>query len=193
MVSRASSAHSAANARRSRARAAGSRAPAPLQSHLETEELLSEYKRHYRVGSETDLQLRLTRGFTLVARRWRKYLDEHLRRIGQSQARWEALFAVAMSREGSALGTIARRVGVEGPTFVRMIAQFEREGLVKRLASSSDRRASIIRITAKGTAVLRQMRELTTKVRKDFLGELSVDDVKRMLGMLEHMLRFLKV
>jgi MarR family transcriptional regulator for hemolysin len=165
---------------------------APLQSHLETDELLDEYKRHYRIGSETDLQLRLTRGFTLVTRRWRKYLDEHLRRIGQSQARWEALFAVGMTREGSALGTIAKRVGVEGPTFVRMIAQFEREGLVKRLASDADRRASIIRITPKGEAALAEMRELTTRVRKEFLGELSVDDVKRMLDMLEHMLTFLK-
>jgi MarR family transcriptional regulator for hemolysin len=168
------------------------KASVPLQSHLETDELLEEYKRHYRVGSETDLQLRLTRGFTMVTRRWRKYLDEHLRKIGQSQARWEALFAVAMSREGSALGTIAKRVGVEGPTFVRMIAQFEREGLVKRLSSSEDRRASIIRITPKGEAVLSEMRELTSKVRKEFLGELTVEDVRRMLDMLDHMLRFLK-
>src|SRR5262245_37539466 len=165
---------------------------APLQAHLESDELLDEYKKYYRIGSETDLQLRLTRGFTLVTRRWRKYLDEHLRRIGQSQARWEALFAVAMTRDGSALGTIAKRVGVEGPTFVRMIAQFEREGLVKRLASNADRRASIIRITPKGEQVLTQMRDLTTKVRKEFLGELSVDDVKKMLDMLEHMLSFLK-
>jgi MarR family transcriptional regulator for hemolysin len=194
MVSRAGSVHGYASAGKA-ARSRGTRssaAPAPLQSHLESDELLDEYKRHYRVGSEIDLQLRLTRGFTIVARRWRKYLDEHLRRIGQSQARWEALFAVAMSREGSALGTIAKRVGVEGPTFVRMIAQFEREGLVKRLASSEDRRASIIRITPKGEQVLTQMRDLTTKVRKEFLGELSVDDVKRMLDMLEHMLSFLK-
>jgi MarR family transcriptional regulator for hemolysin len=165
---------------------------APLQSHLETEELLDEYKRHYRIGSEVDLQLRLTRGFTLVARRWRKYLDEHLRRIGQSQARWEALFAVAMSRDGCALGAIAKRVGVEGPTFVRMIAQFEREGLVRRLSSSADRRASIIRITSKGESALTEMRELTSKVRKDFLGDLSVEEVRRMLDMLEHMLSFLK-
>ena len=197
MVSRASSAHSAASSGTGRGtpRTRSARAPkpaAPLQSHLESNELLDEYKRHYRIGSETDLQLRLTRGFTLVTRRWRKYLDEHLRRIGQSQARWEVLFAVAMTREGSALGAIARRVGVEGPTFVRMIAQFEREGLVKRLASSSDRRASIIRITPKGETALAEMRELTTRVRKEFLGELSVDDVKRMLEMLEHMLTFLK-
>jgi len=197
MVSRTSSAHSAAtNAGRSSLR--GSRRVtraknvAPLQAHLENDELLDEYKRHYRIGSETDLQLRLTRGFTLVTRRWRKYLDEHLRRIGQSQARWEALFAVAMTREGSALGAIARRVGVEGPTFVRMIAQFEREGLVKRHASAEDRRASIIRITSKGEAALAEMREVTTRVRKEFLGDLSVDEVKRMLDMLEHMLGFLK-
>lgn len=202
MVSRANSAHSgvsaggrssAAGGRGSRTRASRLAKPmAPLQSHLETDELLDEYKRHYRIGSETDLQLRLTRGFTLVTRRWRKYLDEHLRRIGQSQARWEALFAVGMTREGSALGTIAKRVGVEGPTFVRMIAQFEREGLVKRLQSDEDRRASIIRITPKGEAALSEMRELTTRVRKEFLGDLSVDDVKRMLDMLEHMLTFLK-
>jgi MarR family transcriptional regulator, transcriptional regulator for hemolysin len=195
MVSRAGSVHAeagASRASRTRATRASAAAPAPLQSHLESDELLDEYKRHYRVGSEVDLQLRLTRGFTMVARRWRKYLDEHLRRIGQSQARWEALFAVAMSRDGSALGTIAKRVGVEGPTFVRMIAQFEREGLVKRLASTEDRRASIIRITPKGEQALTQMRDLTTKVRKEFLGELSVDDVKKMLEMLEHMLSFLK-
>jgi MarR family transcriptional regulator, transcriptional regulator for hemolysin len=178
------------NARAKQARS--SKTMAPLQAHLENDGLLDEYRRYYRIGSEVDLQLRLTRGFTLVTRRWRKYLDEHLRRIGQSQARWEALFAVAMTREGSALGAIAKRVGVEGPTFVRMIAQFEREGLVKRLASDEDRRASIIRITPKGEAVLAEMRELTTKVRKDFLGDLSVDEVRRMLDMLEHMLTFLK-
>jgi MarR family transcriptional regulator for hemolysin len=177
---------------RGRATRAGTADDAPLQSHLETDALLDEYRRHYRIGSETDLQLRLTRGFTLVARRWRKYLDEHLRQIGQSQARWEALFAVAMSREGSALGTIAKRVGVEGPTFVRMIAQFEREGLVKRFASRKDRRASIIRITPKGEAVLGEMRDLTTRVRKEFLGNISVSEVRRMLDMLEHMLGFLK-
>jgi len=201
MVSRAGSAQSGASsglrasAGRSTSRNRVSRAPksnAPLQSHLETDGLLDEYRKHYRIGSETDLQLRLTRGFTIVTRRWRKYLDEHLRRIGQSQARWEALFAVGMSRDGSALGAIAKRVGVEGPTFVRMIAQFEREGLVKRLESTSDRRASIIRITPKGEAVLTEMRDLTTKVRKEFLGELSVDEVKRMLDMLEHMLTFLQ-
>jgi MarR family transcriptional regulator for hemolysin len=201
MVSRTGSASAAAGtslrssagrgASRNRA-ARHSKSAAPLQAHLETDDLLDEYRKHYRIGSETDLQLRLTRGFTMVTRRWRKYLDEHLRRIGQSQARWEALFAVGMSREGSALGTIAKRVGVEGPTFVRMIAQFEREGLVKRLASAEDRRASIIRITPKGEAALAEMRDLTTKVRKEFLGELSVDDVKRMLDMLEHMLTFLR-
>ena len=199
MVNRAATTHSAPSATRtgprggSRSRAARpSKTVAPLQSHLENDELLDEYKRHYRIGSEIDLQLRLTRGFTLVTRRWRKYLDEHLRRIGQSQARWEALFAVAMTRDGSALGAIARRVGVEGPTYVRMIAQFEREGLVKRFASTEDRRASIIRITPKGEAALTEMRERTTRVRKEFLGELTVDDVKRMLEMLEHMLGFLK-
>ena len=91
-----------------------------------------------------------------------------------------------MTREGSALGTIAKRVGVEGPTFVRMIAQFEREGLVKRLSSDEDRRASIIKITAKGESVLAEMRELTSKARKDFLGDIYspgslafVRDVKR--------------
>ncbi len=34
------------------------------------------------------------------------------------------------------------------------------------------------------------MREVTTRVRKEFLGDLSVEDVKRMLDMLEHMLSF---
>lgn len=205
MVNRAGSAHSATNAARSGMRGSGmarggsrtrasrqAKNVAPLQAHLESDELLEEYKRYYRIGSEVDLQLRLTRGFTLVTRRWRKYLDEHLRRIGQSQARWEALFAVAMTREGSALGTIAKRVGVEGPTFVRMIAQFEREGLVKRLESSEDRRASIIRITPKGEAALAEMREVTTRVRKEFLGDLTVDDVRKLLDMLEHLLSFLK-
>lgn len=191
MVSRESASHEVSSATRARARTARPRTSAPLQSHLEPDELLAEYRKHYRIGSEVDLQFRLTRGFTLVARRWRKYLDEHLRKIGQSQARWEALFAVAMSRNGSPLGTIARRVGVEGPTFVRMISQFEREGLVKRLASSSDKRASIIRITPKGEAVLVQMRELTTRVRKEFLGDIPPDEVRRMLDMIEHMLSFL--
>ena len=170
MVNRTSSAHSATNAARSGLRGSSaarggsksrqSKHAAPLQAHLESDELLDEYKRYYRIGSEVDLQLRLTRGFTLVNRRWRKYLDEHLRRIGQSQARWEALFAVAMTREGSALGTIAKRVGVEGPTFVRMISLN-----VWRTLSAVTSFTSILRIleaTAPPTASMAMTRSKTT-------------------------------
>ena len=68
----------------------------------------------------------------LLARWWRSKLDERLRPLGLSQARWTALWHLARGGDGLTQKQLARAVGVEGPSMVRVLDALERDGLVER-------------------------------------------------------------
>ena len=48
-----------------------------------------------------DVNVFLTRKIMRFARRWRAIANENLSRIGQTQARWEALYWIAVSQGGA--------------------------------------------------------------------------------------------
>jgi MarR family transcriptional regulator for hemolysin len=105
----------------------------------------------------------------LVARRWRSLLDERLRPLGQSSARMEAMSTIAFAPPFSQQIELAKRLGVEGATFTRMLDSLESEGLVERLADPSDRRAKHIRLTKEGEVALAEITAVAEKLRAHLL------------------------
>src|SRR5690242_193953 len=104
-----------------------------------------------------DLNVFLTRKIMRFARRWRAIANEHLSRIGHTQARWEALYWIAVSRGGATQRELAECVGIEEPTLVRMLHRLEQEGLVERRASQADRRTKTIVLTKAAEPHLKAM------------------------------------
>lgn len=132
----------------------------------------------YANGGSTD-EIRLTINLVLSARRWRSLLDEHLRTIGQSAARMEALAAIMNSPSLSAQVDIAKRLRIEGPTMTRMLDTLEKDGLVQRLPDPTDRRTKQLRLTDEGEEVLERIFEIAETLRDRLLDGFSAEEIAR--------------
>ena len=106
---------------------------------------------------------------------------------GGSVPTWLILSALKNGQWSTQLD-LARSLAIEGPTLTRHLDNLERAGLVRRVASESDRRAMRVEITEAGEAAHERMwaavvgfnRSLVSGVGKDDLRELE-----RILGKLE--------
>jgi MarR family transcriptional regulator for hemolysin len=139
-----------------------------------------------------DLNVFLTRKIMRFARRWRAIANEHLSRIGHTQARWEALYWIAVSQGGATQRELAECVGIEEPTLVRMLHRLEQEGLVERRASQADRRTKTIVLTKAAEPHLKAMSGVIDKLRLDVLRNLQEDEVRQAVGVLDRMLERLE-
>jgi MarR family transcriptional regulator, transcriptional regulator for hemolysin len=139
-----------------------------------------------------DLNVFLTRKIMRFARRWRAIANEHLSRIGHTQARWEALYWIAVSQGGATQRELAECVGIEEPTLVRMLHRLEQEGLVERRASQADRRTKTIVLTKAAEPHLKAMSGVIDKLRVDVLWNIREEEIKLAVDVLDRMLEHLE-
>lgn len=136
------------------------------------------------LGSDKELAIGVSRRLLLVARRYRKALDQALHRIGHSQARWEILFALTLKGGESTLTEVADRLGLEGPTLVGPMERLEAGGFVSRTTDPGDRRSRRIRLTDAGREAVAAMRDVSTAERERLVEGVSPQDLATMLRVL---------
>ena len=96
---------------------------------------------------------------------------------GLSAARLSAL-SVVVFRGPLTLGELAAAQGVRAPTMTGIANGLERDGLVVRQPSASDRRAVVIEATARGREVLQQARGVRIRLIEKRLSTLAPDDIE---------------
>jgi MarR family transcriptional regulator for hemolysin len=118
-------------------------------------------------------------GFLLgeTARTWRTRLDQRLRPLGLSQARWLVLLHVNMARNDLTQKELSERLGIEGPSLVRLLDRMESDEWVERRASPSDRRAKTIHLTARAVETIRDIKRIATRLRGELLSEISAEEL----------------
>jgi MarR family transcriptional regulator for hemolysin len=146
-----------------------------------------KYVRFYAPGSIEDLRFRFMRRLVVGARRWRAYVDQKLRRIDQSQARWESLFCIS-AHEVVMQSELARLLSVEDPTVARMLGTLEREGQIARLTGSHDRRRRMVEVTPDGEKALAAMQLIIDLLREQVLQDLNVEELAVALRILDKLL-----
>ena len=161
----------------------------PMPSISEAAELFWESHRFHPPGSREALNFRFTGRLNLIARRYRVRLNEILRQIGHSQARWDALFWISVSGEGATQRQLAERIGVEGPTLVTMLHKLEQEGLVERQGKGGDRRAKTIRLSPAAEAALAQIAALSGPFRDGLLDDISDADLEVCLSVFDRIMQ----
>ena len=114
-----------------------------------------------------------SQGLTFVARRWRNLMNEELRAVDQSQARWGTLYWIAVFGDTVNQTELADRIGVEQPTLGRVLRDLEAEGLIERALGSADRRAKVIRLTAAAKPVMKQINRIQEAVRARLLRDID--------------------
>ncbi|MDN5804144.1 MAG: MarR family transcriptional regulator [Microlunatus sp.] len=93
-------------------------------------------------------------------------LDELLRPLGLSFARYEVLVLLSFSRRGALpLGKIGERLQVHATSVTPLVNRLENAGLIKRTPHPEDGRAVLASITSEGQRVLQQATEAITADR----------------------------
>ena len=111
-------------------------------------------------------------------------LDELLRPLGLTFARYEVLVLLSFSRRGALpLGKIGERLQVHATSVTPLVKRLEAAELIKRTPHPEDGRAVLAWITPQGRQVLAQATEAI--LRAQFaLGSLSEDDCDRLTELL---------
>jgi MarR family transcriptional regulator for hemolysin len=117
-------------------------------------------------------------------RGWRRALNIMLVEHNLSDATAAPL--IALLRHGDLIpqGVLAERVGVEGPTLVRVLDGLESDGLICRVPDESDRRIKLVRLTAEGTKVAERCERCAAALREKMLGDIEPERVRAALDVL---------
>ena len=111
-----------------------------------------------------------------TARAWRQRLDERLKPLGLSQAKWVALFRLARMSHAPTQAALAAEIGVEGPTVARLLARLEATGYVERRPATGDRRLKVVYLTAKARAEAARIDRVAADLRAELLAGLDPDE-----------------
>ena len=112
----------------------------------------------------------------LVAHAWRTELDRRLRPSGFSHSRW--LLLLHLSRhDGCTHRELAQHMGIEAATLVRQVDHMEREGLLKRRGSETDRRVKHLFLSAAGKKAVEHIRSHAAELRREILSGSSKEEI----------------
>jgi MarR family transcriptional regulator, transcriptional regulator for hemolysin len=104
----------------------------------------------------------------------------------QTVARWSALYMIADAPLGLTQTQLAERMGVQGPTLVRLIDALEKASLVSRQPATHDRRAKIVSLTDEGRAVLAQIDRSAAEMRDELFTGFTDTELETTLRVLKH-------
>ncbi len=113
---------------------------------------------------------------------------EVLRPYGLRIQEWRVLWS--LEREGDThLREVARRASVDPSHVSRLLAKFERDGIVERYPDPGDGRRTMFRITEKGRALYEEVRPVATEVSRRFQELYSDEEYERLMALLGRALK----
>src|SRR6266542_814973 len=119
-----------------------------------------------------------------TARAWRLKLDERLKPMGLSQAKWRTLLHLSLAGDALTQAEIAGRLGVEEPTVVTLLHRLEKEGWIVRRGSPHDRRCKMVLLGRRAQNVISQISAEAEKLRHELLENISVADLRTCMRVL---------
>jgi MarR family transcriptional regulator, transcriptional regulator for hemolysin len=119
-----------------------------------------------------------------TARAWRQKLDQRLKPMGLSQAKWRTLMHLSIAPEALTQAEIAARLGVEEPTVVALLHRLEREAWITRTNSPHDRRCKMVLLGRRAQRVIAQINATADKLRHELLADITHSDLKTCMKVL---------
>lgn len=111
-----------------------------------------------------------------AARRWRRVLDEALSGFGLTDASWRPLVHLGRLGEGARQNDLARSLGIEGPSLVRLLDRLAAAGLIERREDASDRRAKTLHLTPEGRKLVAELRATVAQACAGVLEGVELED-----------------
>jgi MarR family transcriptional regulator for hemolysin len=117
-----------------------------------------------------------------TSRIWRQKLDERLRPLGLSQAKWRTIAYLA--RGPLTQCELAARLSIEEPTLARSLVSLESGGWIKRESGRHDRRCKTVHLEPKSSALLRRIKKTAEGLRHELVEGISARDLQTCMRVL---------
>ncbi len=105
-------------------------------------------------------------------------MDDQFRPIGITDATWRTLFYLNQTGDGVQQKQLARTMGIEGPSLVRLLDNLEAKKFIERKSSLEDRRSKTIHLTDAARKQLDTLQSIAADVRKSLLQGISNSDLE---------------
>jgi MarR family transcriptional regulator, transcriptional regulator for hemolysin len=113
-----------------------------------------------------------------TSRVWRARLDERLRTLGLSQAKWRALLCVHRAGEALTQKEIANRLGIEGATLTALLDRLTRDDYIERREARADRRSKTVHLTPKAQQIMKRITAVAAQLRREMLAGIPERDLQ---------------
>lgn len=117
-----------------------------------------------------------------TARIWRHQLDQRLRPLGLSQAKWRTIAHLADGHLTQC--ELADRLGIEEPTLARSLTSLESDGWIKRENARHDRRCKTVHLERKSSTLLQRIEETARNLRHELVETIPPDDLQTCMRVL---------
>ncbi len=113
-----------------------------------------------------------------TSRAWRTRLDERLKPLGLSQAKWLALLQLHRCAEDMTQKQLAKVLGIEGATLTTLLDRLMRDDYIHRREGKLDRRCKTVHLTPRALRVIKQITAVATELRRELLAGISANDMR---------------
>jgi MarR family transcriptional regulator for hemolysin len=131
------------------------------------------------------LEEQFSESMFLTTHAWRIALDRQLRPLGFTLSRWMLLLHLSRN-DGCTHKELAQCMGIEAATLVRLVDRMEKEGLLTRCNSETDRRVKHLRLSDAGMASVENIRCCATDLRRKVLTGLSQTEIQIALDVMNN-------
>src|SRR5438046_7755097 len=121
-----------------------------------------------------------------TARGWRMKLDQRLKPMGLSQAKWRTLLHLSRAPEPLTQSQIAERTGIEEPTLVSLLHRLEKEGWVVRKSSARDRRCKTVHLQPRTQRVINRINANALKLRRELIENVPTREMEVCMHVLKN-------
>ena len=98
-----------------------------------------------------------------------------------------AILVTVRDNPGVAPSAVATVLRLQLPNLIKLLNAIEDDGLIRRIRSSTDRRAVELVLTAKGEKITREAVRITKPYNREMLAPLDADEQERLLEMLNRL------
>src|SRR5207237_6911296 len=116
---------------------------------------------------------------------WRLKLDERLKPMGLSQAKWRTLMHLSVAPGPMTQAEIASHLGIEEPTLVTLLHRLEGDRWVARKNASHDRRCKTVHLAPCAQRVIEQISTAAFKLRHELLDDISRAELRTCMRVLD--------
>lgn len=112
-----------------------------------------------------------------VSRAWRYEMNRALKPLGLNLSMRLVLLQLQRNQEGLMQADLARSLGIEGPTLVRLLDKLEQKGWIARIVDAGDRRRKYTVLTPEAAGQVKVIEQLSDTLREKMMAGLSIEQL----------------